>query len=523
VRILLSIGDIKVPLIENLSDAELRELIRRIIDFAKSNPQNAERDVLDFKTKLNISDKHKMRKLFSSFANTRGGLLIVGIDEKKGCNVVGVQDVPKDEQLSQILSTNLYIRPPVRYSPPCAITYQSKKLILFYIYESRNLPIEMRRGKNEPWVAYCRRNSVTSILSESEIILKFYRGIMKLPLHLQVDTSQLGYYSSDDIIRKPFTKWTVKKQGEVYKWLQLMWMPLLPLPLPFIPFRYISDLYGSYASWFGSREKLRDILTELESKIQETYGIGYEVWTVPLRGTRTFIEDHTYVTGCGAKYLKNCLMKLCKNKRVTNFGWFLSAKSVSYTIIGSIHGDQCDININSIIGFIPNNFPFVSIDDVGRVILEPLPANKITVMNNMKDWRLPVDGEFWLEDLSDEQLAKFPSAKITGYLGGKPRPRNYDLPFRANGLTILEMNMNTRLPENAPPLVTNITPFPCHVSSAPSGLNDLKEVKVIGIDCNVLPLSQYPAHDLTLILFSVKCYVNQSKSYRLPKAEYKPR
>ena len=514
---MLSIGGIKVPLIENLSDAELQELIRRILDFAKSNPQSAERDVLDFKTELNISDKHKVRKLFSSFANTHGGLLIVGIDEKKGYDAVGVQDVPKDEQLSQILSTNLYIRPPVRYSPSRSVTYQSRRLILFYIYVSRNLPIEVRRGKNEPWVAYCRRNGITSILSTSEITLKFYRGIRKLPPHLQVNVSELGYYSSDDIIRKPFIKWTIKNQGEVYKWLQLVWMPLLPIPLPFIPFRYASNLYSSYTSWFGSCEKLRDILTELERKIQETYGIGYEVWAVPLGGARTFIEDHSYVTGCGAEYLKNCLMRVCKNQRVINFGWFISAKSVSYTIIGSIHGNQCDININPIIGFIPNNFPFVSIDDVGRVVPEPLPVNKITVKNNMKNWRLPVGGEFWLEDLSDEQLANFPSAKITGYLGGKPRPRSYDLPFRANGLTILEMNMNTRLPENAPPLVTNITPFPCHVSSAPSGLNDLKEVKVIGINCNALPLTQYPVHDFTLILFSLDCYINQSKTYRLLK------
>ena len=516
---MLSIGGIKIPLIDNLSDAELQRLIGRILDFAELNPRSAERDVLDFKTELNIADKHKLRKLFSSFANTHGGLLIVGIDEKKGYDVVGVQDVPRDEQLSQILSTDLYIRPPVKYSPPRVIAYQGKKLILFYIYESWNLPIEVRRGKKGQWVAYCRRNGITGILSTSEIILKFYRGIRKLPLHLKVNPSQLGYYSSDDIIRQPFIKWIVKAQGEVYKWLQLMWMPLLPIPLPFIPFRYTSDLYGSYTSWFGSREKLRDILTELEGKIQETYGIVYEIWTVPLSEARTFTEDHSYVTGCGAEYLKNYLMKVCENQRVINFGWFFSAKSVSYTIIGSIHGDQCDINMNSIISFIPNNFPFVSIDDVGRVVPEPLPANKITVMNNMKDWRLPVGGQFWLEDLSDEELAMFPSAKITGYLGGKPRPRTYDLPFRANGLTILEMDMNTKPPENAPPLVTNITPLPCHVSSAPSGLNDLKEVKVIGINCNALPLTQYPVHDLTLILFSVDCYINQSKTYRLTKAK----
>jgi len=516
-RHMFTIGGIKVPPIESLSDTRVEELVREILHFARSNPQSAEHDVLDFKRELNITHKYKIRKLFSSFANTRGGLLIIGIDEKKDYEVSGITKIPENERLSQILSTDDYIKPLVRYFPRLQ-TYQGKKIVLYYIYESCLLPVEIRKGKDKQWETWGRTPGGTiRPLSRIDVMLKFYRGIRKIPVHARVKICQLGYYQSDDTIKKPFLKWSIKNQGDIYKWLQIPWMSLIPLPSPFIPFRHSSDLYFADISWFGKHENLPEIVTELENTIQDTYGIGFEVWTVPLSRSYTVIEDPYYFSGCGADSLNECLMGLYKNKRNINFGWLVFGKSITCIVTGGVHGDSCNLDINSIISFVPNNFPFPSIDDAGRIILEPLPVNKTMIANKLKEWKFRVKDEFWLEDLSDEQLAIFPSGRIIGYLGGKPRPQSYDSPFRADGLTVIKTELGGNLRKSIPPLITNMAPLLCYISSAPSGLNDLKEIKIIGIKCIALPISLYPLKNLTLVLFSIDCYVNQFKSLKLHK------
>jgi hypothetical protein len=319
----------------------------------------------------------------------------------------------------------------------------------------------------------------------------------------------LGYYSSLDETKKLFMRWTIRNQGEIYPWLELMWMPLIPIPLPLIPFQY-DEVYSSYTSWYGDYDKLPEILTDIENNIQEAYGIGYEVWTIPLKGARTYLDDHSYISGCGAQNLLECM----RDQNINKFGWFLIAKSVAYMVVGEVHEKHCHISVEGITGSIPNNFPFISIDDIGRVMLEPLSVKRWTVKDRIKEWRKSISGNLWLEDLPDEVLAPFPSAQIVGYLGERPRPRSYDTPFRARGLTVLEI-INSYESSEVPPLIKNTTLICCHISSAPRGLNDFKEMKIIWMKLNTLILPLYPIHDLTVVLFSIDCYVNQSKSYRI--------
>ncbi len=107
---MIVVGGIKIPLIDKVSEEELRDILDKIIKFAKSQPQGHERETFDFKKELNIKEKDEIRKDFSSFPNTHGGLIIVGVDEKNGCTLVGIQkNIPKDDQISQILSTDGYI------------------------------------------------------------------------------------------------------------------------------------------------------------------------------------------------------------------------------------------------------------------------------------------------------------------------------------------------------------------------------------------------------------------------------
>jgi predicted HTH transcriptional regulator len=79
---MIIIGDTKIPSIDELSDSNLRVIINEIIKFAKTNPQGHERETFDFKREINVrtnEEKYKVRKWFASFANTRGGIIIVGI------------------------------------------------------------------------------------------------------------------------------------------------------------------------------------------------------------------------------------------------------------------------------------------------------------------------------------------------------------------------------------------------------------------------------------------------------------
>ncbi len=203
---MIIIGGIKIPPIDELPENELKGILYGIINFAKSNPQGPEREAYDFKRQLNINDKGKyeIRKDFSSFANTRGGLIIVGVDEKQDCKIVGVQDIPKDDQLSQILSTKGYINPPVRFSSR-VIPYQGKTVLLYYVPES-DVPIEIRK-EGKSWGAHGRVGGITKLLSNIEITLKFYRGIRKLPERARINISQLGFYSPEDDSREPL-RWS---------------------------------------------------------------------------------------------------------------------------------------------------------------------------------------------------------------------------------------------------------------------------------------------------------------------------
>ena len=74
-----------------------------------------------------------------------------------------------------------------------------------------------------------------------------------------------------------------------------------------------------------------------------------------------------------------------------------------------------------------------------------------------------------------------------------------------------------KLPEDTPPLITNASILFTSICSAPMGLNDTNEIKITGMNLRVLLIPRIIFNDLILVLFSLDCHVNQSKSYRLKK------
>jgi len=76
-----------------------------------------------------------------------------------------------------------------------------------------------------------------------------------------------------------------------------------------------------------------------------------------------------------------------------------------------------------------------------------------------------------------------------------------------------------RHPEDAPPLITNASTLFTSMRSAPMGVNDMEEIKITGMNLNlkVLLIPRIIINNVTLVLFSLNCHVNQSKAYRLKK------
>jgi hypothetical protein len=514
---IFTLGPFRVPPIDNLPDSNLQIFVKQLLDFAKSrSPIDVEHTKFEFKEKLNITNKDEVRKDFASFANTEGGLILVGIKDKT-LEVVGINadKHPPDEQIRQILSAGTRIRPRVEYSWR-SISNEGKRLVLYQIRESAG-PVEVYDEKAKRWKVYKRYGSTTAEMSPVEIMHRFYRGARKLPSYLQVDTMSLGFYSPDGA-RRSSIRWTIKGQGDIYKWLQSMWTQLIPIPVPTIPFDSYSDLYGTTTRWTGNSQDLPDILLKLENGIQETHGIICEFWTMPMPGSRTLLEDHFYLTGCDASALTNSIADISKKEHLSIFGWILFAGSVVYIIAGEIWDGHSSIDANSRIAFIPNNFPLVCLDDIGRVIVEPLPVHKIH-SSEIKRWKQPVDNSLFLDDVPDPQLAVLPSAKIVGYLGQEPRQRIYGSPFRAKGLTVIDLVTRGTPLEGAPPIITEVAPLFCRIALAPSGLNDLEEVRLAGLETDVLPIPQYPLHDFSIILFDIGCSFNQSKTLKLAAAD----
>jgi len=92
----------------------------------------------------------------------------------------------------------------------------------------------------------------------------------------------------------------------------------------------------------------------------------------------------------------------------------------------------------------------------------------------------------------------------------------YNVPFRVlRGFTLINIKELSKLPKETPPLIVDIKPLFAVLRSAPRGLNDLEEVKIVGLDLEALIIPEILIHDMIVVLFSLECHINQSKAYRI--------
>jgi len=125
-----------------------------------------ESSTVEFKRK--ISSLQKISKEISAFANTKGGLIIIGVDDDG--TIVGVSS--EKEEIDQIITAcNFHIIPPVEPSFDI-ISLKKKDILIVYINESDNKPhkiIEENPDTKKPIKRAYIRVGESSVIASREM------------------------------------------------------------------------------------------------------------------------------------------------------------------------------------------------------------------------------------------------------------------------------------------------------------------------------------------------------------------
>ncbi|MCX7955440.1 MAG: ATP-binding protein [Bacteroidales bacterium] len=116
---------------------ELFELIRK-----------GENEYLDFKHR--IDDARKIAKTLSAFANTHGGILLIGV--KDNGKIIGVES---DEEIFVLdAAANYYARPKIPYS--IRLWQVKDKIVVEALIQKSNLAPHFVKNEKNTWCAYAR-------------------------------------------------------------------------------------------------------------------------------------------------------------------------------------------------------------------------------------------------------------------------------------------------------------------------------------------------------------------------------
>jgi predicted HTH transcriptional regulator len=116
--------------------------------YVKGLIEKGENQQLDFK--FEISDAKKMARTFSSFANTEGGKLLIGV--KDNGKISGIRS--EEEAYMAESAAHVFCRPPVAYNL-IRWEVEGKNVLEVEIPNSKSKP-HFAKDENGDWIAYVR-------------------------------------------------------------------------------------------------------------------------------------------------------------------------------------------------------------------------------------------------------------------------------------------------------------------------------------------------------------------------------
>lgn len=522
-------GGIKIPSIDELSEEDLVNIVDQIIQFASRNTQAQERTTYDFKEKIghdNDKERHEIRKDFSAFANTNGGLLIIGV-VNGSLKVQGVSpsSLIGQDALTQILSVKTQIVPPI--GGEChsrEIKYQGVTLQILEVSPTDAL-VEVKDPKSGRWVSWCRENSTSREMTVNEVLRKLAKRAFSLPSRLRVDPSKLGVYLVPNLNPAPRIEWDLRSQAALYQFLRLPYGHLLPLPLvtPWCPVN--RESYVASSRYLGESEDVYEVLDQIERVTQSSFGIGFEVWTVPVAGARTYTEDHRYAAGSGAASLISTVRERVRIQPYVRFGWGVLTGSVFQIVTGFVDGSHSNIVVTSFLNSVPNGFDFVSISPEGRVMPNRLPVHEYRRENELDAKRI-LESRLRFSPADTTESDESPSVmgvSVVGFLGSEPEPLTYGGLVGRKGLTLFKFDDSCTLEPDTTPLVSHASVLFGCISNRPMGLNPFKPLSLHSLKSWAFPLAVDIASDTTVILFGNAIGLNQEDKHLLtPDVQSQP-
>jgi hypothetical protein len=117
-----------------------------------------ESETVEYKVDIDKHDREEFMETLSSFANTNGGVIVLGVNDQ--LEIVGFER--KKEEIARMIDDGMDLVPPYRIEEA---NYKDKRLLLVYIEKGSNPPYMSKKTKK----AYGRRRGNDYFLSSAEI------------------------------------------------------------------------------------------------------------------------------------------------------------------------------------------------------------------------------------------------------------------------------------------------------------------------------------------------------------------
>ncbi|CAN5465280.1 hypothetical protein BH23BAC1_BH23BAC1_03140 [soil metagenome] len=156
--------------------------------------KKGESEVLEFKRK--IAHPEKIVKEIVAFANTRGGHLLIGVDDNG--TLPGLKFAEEDHYVLE-KALEKYCKPKIKYSSERIPISEKKALISYTIFESKNKPHYVIEDFSSNWGKAYVRVADKSIQASKEVreILKRSRKVKDVKFHFGAKEKLLMTYLAD--------------------------------------------------------------------------------------------------------------------------------------------------------------------------------------------------------------------------------------------------------------------------------------------------------------------------------------